>query len=282
MNEFLRERIACPISKAPLTLSDDGRLSAPCGFKYCENDFRVGLEFSQDWRNGQSEYESFEKHWLKTVNHQGKLLDLDSETTDVYDQIKMRGDILDVGGAYGFVIKQADLDINLYVSIDPVNTDWNRLRQYEHVAAHYSICEAATRIRGFAEFLPFVDASFDFVHMRSCIDHLANPNLALMEAFRVLRKDGRLVVGISLEGSYRKIRQVGLKGLVKRMASNSLILRHMIELVKRDHHMFHPTRGWLIELIERNGFKVEKEIWQQAYHNVIYLQAVRLEQLQIG
>jgi len=280
MNEFLRKRLVCPISKSPLSLND-GLLSAPCGFKYSENNFRVGLEFSKEWSEGQSEYESFEKRWLKMVNHPEKLSDLDSETADVYDEIKMLGDVLDVGGAYGFVIKQAGLDPNRYVSLDPIDMNWDRLRGYEHINAHYSICQAAARIRGFAEFLPFADASFDFVHMRSCIDHFANPNLALMEAFRILRRGGHLVVGISLEGSYKKD-QVGLKGLVKRMASNSPILRQVIELVRHDHHMFHPTRDSLRELIERNGFKIEKEIWQQAYHNVVYLQAVRLEQLQVG
>lgn len=280
MNEFLRKRLVCPVSKAPLSLID-GLLFAPCGLKYRENDFRVGLEFSQDWSEGQSEYESFEKRWLKMVNHPEKLSDLDSETADVYAEIQMHGDVLDVGGAYGFVIKQAGLDPDRYISIDPIDMDWNRLREYEHINAHYSVCQGASRIRGFAEFLPFADASFDFVHMRSCIDHFANPKLALMEAFRVLRRGGRLVVGISLEGSYKRD-QAGLKGLVKRMASKSPALRHMINIVKHDHHMFHPTRDSLGELIEDNGFKIEKEVWQQAYHNVIYLQAARLDQLHVS
>lgn len=295
MNEFLSKRLACPISKVPLTLDDDGMLSAPCGFKYKSNDFRIGLEFSKDWREGQDEYEAFEKQWLKTVNQPENLLSLDNETSDVYESIKMDGDLLDVGGAYGFVIKQAGLDPNRYVSLDPIDMNWNRLREYEHIDAHYSICKAAARIRGFAEFLPFTAASFDFVHMRSCIDHFANPKLALMEAFRVLRQDGRLVVGISLEGAYKmeheesyKKNQVGLRGLLKRVVSRLPILQNLINFIRygefdrHDHHMFHPTRDSLRELIEQNGFKVEKEIWQQAYHNVIYLQAVRLEQLQVG
>jgi hypothetical protein len=103
----------------------------------------------------------------------------------------------------------------------------------------------------------------------------------LMGAFRVLRRGGQMVVGISLEGTYKK-NQVGLKGLVKRMASKSPALRHIIETVKHDHHMLHPTRESLGELIETNGFKIEKEVWQQAYHNVIYVQAAHVEQLQVS
>ncbi|MDX8392422.1 MAG: methyltransferase domain-containing protein [Mariprofundaceae bacterium] len=280
MNEFLRERLVCPVSKAALSLDGD-QLSTSCGLKYSGNDFRVGLEFSKDWSEGQLEYELFEKQWLKTVNDPEKLLDLDRETLDVYDEIKMHGDVLDVGGAYGFVIKQAGLDPERYVSIDPINMDWERLRPYKHINAHYSVCQKASRVRGFAEFLPFSDASFDFVHMRSCIDHFANPDLALMEAFRVLRRGGRLVVGISLEGSYKKD-QTGWKGVLKRMASNSPMFRRIIDVIRHDHHMFHPTRDTLGELIERNGFQIEKEVWQQAYHNVIYLQAVRMEHRLVG
>lgn len=295
MNKFLQDRLACPISKTPLVLSDDGLLFSSCGLKYQVNDFRVGLEFSEDWSDGQAEYEAFEKQWLKTVNEPEKLADLDRETSDVYAEINMCGDVLDVGGAYGFTIKQANLDPNRYVSIDPINMDWDRLREYQHIDKHYSVCEPAARVRGFAEFLPFIASSFDFVHMRSCIDHFANPRLALMEAFRVLRQDGRLVVGISLEGAYKmehealyKRNQAGLRGVVKRMASKSTAVQHLISLVRKgelhqhDHHMFHPTRDSLRELIEQNGFKIEKEVWQKAYHNVIYVQAVRLEQLQVS
>lgn len=281
MNEFLRQRLVCPLSKAPLSIDAYGFLTAPAGFKYKSDDFRVGLEFSKDWSDGQTEYELVEKQWLKTINYPQKLLELDSEAVDVYDEIKMHGDVLDVGGAYGYVIKQAGLDPARYVSIDPIDMNWNRLKEYEHVVEHYAICESAGRIRGFAEFLPFAEASFDFVHMRSCIDHFANPNLALMEAFRVLRHGGRLVVGISLEGSYKRDEK-GLRGLVKRIASKSKALREAIELIKHDHHMFHPTRDSLRSLIENNGFVVEKEVWQKAYHNVIYLQAVRLDSLLIN
>jgi hypothetical protein len=90
-----------------------------------------------------------------------------------------------------------------------------------------------------------------------------------------------LIVGISLEGSYRKD-QAGLKGFMKRMASTSSTLRYLIEFVRRDHHMFHPTRQSLKQLIEGNGFKIEKEVWQQAYHNVVYIQAERTGALEIG
>lgn len=46
--------------------------------------------------------------------------------------------------------------------------------------------------------------------------------------------------------------------------------------------MFHPTIGSLRYLIWRDGFWIEKEVWQKTYHNVIYLQATHLKKLQVG
>jgi SAM-dependent methyltransferase len=276
MNKFTKDRLVCPTSKLPFVKQSPEILLSQCGFQYKNCDFRVGLEFSKDWSEGQKEYEVFEKKWLEAVNQPKRLVDLDDEVADVYEKIRMQGDILDVGGAYGFVVKQAGLDPDHYVSIDPINMDWQRLVEYKHFASHYAICKDLPRIRGFAEFLPFSDSCFDFIHMRSCIDHFANPNLALREAFRVLRRGGKLVVGISLEGSYKR-NLGGAKGLLKRLASKSSLVRQIVEVAKNDHHMFHPTMSSLFELIKNNGFAIEQEVWQQAYHNVIYLQAVRLD-----
>ncbi|HWP67326.1 MAG TPA: class I SAM-dependent methyltransferase [Candidatus Limnocylindria bacterium] len=50
-------------------------------------------------------------------------------------------------------------------------------------------------VRGIAEALPFRDGSFDRVLCESVIDHLAHPPQALAEMRRVLRADGRLLVG---------------------------------------------------------------------------------------
>ena len=48
---------------------------------------------------------------------------------------------------------------------------------------------------GIAEALPFPDATFDRVLCESVIDHLAHPPRALAEMRRVLKPDGRLLVG---------------------------------------------------------------------------------------
>jgi hypothetical protein len=39
-----------------------------------------------------------------------------------------------------------------------------------------------------------------------------------------------------------------------------------------DHHIFHPTKDNLRAMTTAAGFRVDKEVWQSGYHNVLYLQ----------
>lgn len=74
-------------------------------------------------------------------------------------------------------------------------------------------------IRGIAETLPFRDHAFDRVLLDSAIDHLGDPELAIREMTRVVKPDGRLVIGfvnyegISVRlsrGLYRIARRLGV------------------------------------------------------------------------
>lgn len=47
-----------------------------------------------------------------------------------------------------------------------------------------------------AEFQPFVAESFDWVHMRSMLDHVQVVDLALLEARRVLKLGGHVLIGL--------------------------------------------------------------------------------------
>jgi demethylmenaquinone methyltransferase/2-methoxy-6-polyprenyl-1,4-benzoquinol methylase len=49
-------------------------------------------------------------------------------------------------------------------------------------------------VRGFAEVLPFRDASFDFLSMGYALRHMADLQTTFAEALRVLRPGGRLLV----------------------------------------------------------------------------------------
>jgi ubiquinone/menaquinone biosynthesis C-methylase UbiE len=90
------------------------------------------------------------------------------------------------------------------------------LEQARHRAAEYGA--SLTFIRGVAETLPFQNATFDRVLCDSAIDHVADPQRSIAEMTRVLRPDGRLIIGVVNYGSlsvrlsrqiYRLLRAVG-------------------------------------------------------------------------
>jgi len=251
-------------------------LFAPCGFEYKSGDFRVGINFRKDWESGQSFYENF--HERNLIKNEGKLdiyKKIDNETNDVYNKIILQGDVLDVGGGWGALIKQANLDPIRYISVDPLPAQWRQLKRFKQFTDHYSICANAARLVGYAEFLPLADGTFDVVHMRSCLDHFSNPILSLQEAYRVLRENGKLVIGLSLEGAYKKVDLSNFekfKNFIKRLPLADSIREWVIP----DHHMFHPTYENLIKMIELTSFKITQEVWQSSYHNVIYFEATKV------
>ncbi len=66
-------------------------------------------------------------------------------------------------------------------------------------------------VKGVAEELPFGDGEFDTVIMNGVLDYVSDPRRAILEAYRVLRRGGWIIVAdVVAEGSY---------GLLYRLAS---------------------------------------------------------------
>src|SRR6266581_6966026 len=262
---FLASVAACPISKEPLTLSHD-ILTAPCGLKYCNGDLRVGLDFSITWAKSQDTFKKYQRRWLSsTEKSPGYHKSVDDEVSDVYSAIQLSGNVLDVAGGFGMVVKQACLDPETYISVDALPFLWSDLEPYKSFCSHYSVCAQLCRVPAYAEFLPILSGTMDVVHMRSCFDHLSNPNLALKEAYRVLKKNGTLVIGISLEGAYKKNTQ-GTYDAFKALVKRNWILRELYEALF-DHHLFHPTLPNLTDALDKSHFAIVQKVWQKAYFN---------------
>jgi SAM-dependent methyltransferase len=121
-----------------------------------------------------------------------------------------------------------------------------------------------------AEFLPFQASSFDWVHMRSMLDHVQSPDLALMEARRVLKPNGKLVIGLYVDGG-----RSGKRALDRQFRELARPVLAALGLARfRDHHTFHPTFANLMKIIADNGFSADDVYWQPQWHdNVCYVTA---------
>lgn len=284
--------LVCPISKQRMERS--GRdYRAPCGFTYPEGDFRVNLDFSPHWAAEQEAYEKWLREWRQEAETiPGRREAIDAAFDDVYCQISLDGLVLDVAGDIGTVVTQANIDPQCYVSLDTMRVDFAAVeREFPNYAAHYRRSRDVCFIQGNAEYLPVKDAYFDTVHLRGCLDHFTGPHLALFEAYRVLRPGGKVVVGVTLEGAYQKevgdwgpstapVLQRALRAGVAKLKEHPQVFGPLGRLKSRlqgveDHHLFHPTHESLLDLIARCGFIVETEVWQKAYHNVLYVAARR-------
>jgi SAM-dependent methyltransferase len=101
-----------------------------------------------------------------------------------------RGPILEVGAAeavHSCRLAQRGLAV---VALEPSPAMLERARARQH---EYGVCFPL--LRGIAETLPFPDGTFDRVLCESAIDHVAHPDRAIAEMARVLRPDGRLLIG---------------------------------------------------------------------------------------
>jgi SAM-dependent methyltransferase len=218
------------------------------------------------WAEGQVEYEEFAA--TDRTDPEGHMAEIEHDRL-VYRYYSLKGRILDCGGGAGttreFLQKETE-----YISTDP----W-LYAPFAHSpnrkAAYSCLNQPLNFIAATAEFQPFLAESFDWVHMRSMIDHVQAPDLAMLEANRVLKKGGRVLVGLYVSG--------GKSGAIKisRRAKDWVKARLSSVGINRwkDHHVWHPTYKELLKLISDNGLVVEDTYWQPKHQDTVCYIAAR-------
>lgn len=239
-------------------------------------DARVFLSNSPDflkWQEGQDHYEASTKGEKKNdVKEFLEEIELDRPT---YEYFKMSGPILDVGGGIGTVRQFLSADSE-FISVDPFISAPKSVPPAK-VEAYTALASPLNFIGGCAEFLPFRAETFDWVHMRSMLDHVQSPDLSVIEAWRVLRVGGQILIGLSVEGgrpgSPARAPARKKKSVRQRLAS---LLQRQGE-PDHDHHVWYPTFSTLHQLMERNGFRVKDSYWQPGWDDrVVYLLAEKV------
>jgi ubiquinone/menaquinone biosynthesis C-methylase UbiE len=262
LDQWVLEILADPITKLPTMPNaigiSEGVIDAR---RFMKN--TVGF---QQWNGGQSHYENWER---ATIEDYKKEREVDAP---VYDHIKMLGRVLDVGGSIGAIREFLPKETQ-FVSVDPF------LGCLDHIppakkAVYPCLSERLNFVASCAEFLPFIAQSFDWVHMRSMLDHVHSPDLALCEARRVLKPDGKLVIGLYVDGG-----KTGRRSLDRQLKE---ILRPAFTTIgfKRfeDHHLFHPTFANLRKIVIDNGFRIEDVYWQPAWRDTVCYVTAALSQ----
>lgn len=218
LDKQVEDILRCPLCKGGLKKEEAGFFCDVCGVVYPrhtigkghnqEHVFNFCVPYNQycsnehiaRWMEVQKRYEKGENRRIKE-DKLGQYLEGIGYTKEIYtEQFILEGSTLDVGGGHGrlrhFLQPAQNL---LYVCVDPY------LNVFENVASSPNLLKAfpsynqpCNFLACYAENLPFRAKSFDWVHMRSVLDHLYDPYRAMIEAYRVLKDGGRVLIGLSI------------------------------------------------------------------------------------
>jgi ubiquinone/menaquinone biosynthesis C-methylase UbiE len=105
--------------------------------------------------------------------------------------IPLGSSFLDVGCGAGYSLMKARTELECEIQgIDPVPGEHGVGRFMEDLWKQRPI------LHGSAENIPFLDSSFDVVYSSHVLEHVENEKTAILEMARVLKSDGRLIIGM--------------------------------------------------------------------------------------
>lgn len=310
--------LCCPLCKGDLINEQDKFVCEDCATQYpLKNtpvgdhiekiyDFRIHRptycipETTKMWEESQKHYKEFHENLIVHDSLEVYIDEIDSVREIYTQEFRIEGTVLDVGGHQGRLRHYlSDQEVPLYVSVDPyLNIFENIQHQPNLLRAFPSLLRPCNFMACHAEDLAFKSNSFDWVHMRSVIDHFADPYIALKEAYRVLKPNGRIMIGLTIcpsiktrigknkienGGSLRtriisRISEEGILSVLKRIPgrlTDLLRVENGIKQEEGDDHRFRLSCEELVDLLLITGFKIEKEHWQKPpYTYVIYLSAI--------
>jgi SAM-dependent methyltransferase len=320
LDEQVVEILCCPFCKGELFRSSSGFGCDDCGSFYPLTKVVIGqghIESVYDfrlrkpdyclpqgearWQETQDGYEKFSYEFGERDSLKEYLDEIDTVKEIYTEEFHLSGKILDVGGHQGRLRHFLKQDGDLYVSIDPHIDVFCGLDQQPNLLEAYPcLSEPCNFLAASAEHLPFKSRSFDWVHMRSVADHFSDPYSAFLEAYRVSKVGGKLLVGLAIldkikevsltsavqgkatvlhtkpnifRGVYMKWKRVGMTGVFQAAMGRLFVRKGILSEVHdvHDDHMFRFSHKDLIDLMEKTGWSVSKQHWQKPpYYYCIY------------
>lgn len=263
LDDWATSLLADPVTKLPAAVEDFALVRGVV-------DARVLLKNThgyQGWIDGQD-------HWEGSVSHiapsPSEIAAEIARDRPIYDRFKAGGSVLDVGGWIGLIREYLPLETN-FISIDPFIGAPHHIPT-DRRDAYACLSRPLNFLGATAEFLPFRAESFDWVHMRSMLDHVQVPDLALLEARRVLKPGGNLLIGMYVEGG-----RSGREPFVQQVKHGIKAALEQVGVSRyKDHHTWHPTYANLKKMIVDAGFSIRDEYWQPEYvDQVVFIHASR-------
>jgi ubiquinone/menaquinone biosynthesis C-methylase UbiE len=203
------------------------------------------------WQNVQTDFVSSIKKEAQRDNLQVYLDEIES-VREIYTQhFHLHGKVLDVGGHQGRLRHWLTNDVTEYVSIDPIPFNLHEIEMQPNLLKAYPCLMGKQNYvcsfyKGYAERIPFRMGYFDWIHMRSVVDHLEDPLKAFQEAYRVCKPGGHMLVGLAIEERI----PVTYRSIVR-------------NFLWPDAHTNRQTVASLHDLYKQTGWTIEKEIWQK-------------------
>jgi len=304
-DNIINERLCCPLCKNSLEKQISKFVCRGCASEYPMReasqgesvwDFRIHRPpysvpvGSQRWAEMQNEYEEFYDKVVAQDDFKFHKDAIDSVKEIYNHEFVVEGRILDVGGSFGTLRHYLKMDrVPFYVSVDPHINVFDNLGSFPNLLKAYPCLSSPCNFLACnAEYLPFVKETFDWVHMRSVLDHFEDPYLALRDAYRVLKRGGKILIGLTVYGGKsslsdrycgeesltskvkRKFREGGVKALVEAVWGR-------IAHESADHHMFRWDYDDLVDLLHVTKFRIAKEHWQKPpFSMCVYIAAVKL------
>ncbi len=304
LDEEVIDLLCCPFCKGPLKSEKDKFICNNCATLYPLISIRGGDSEEQiydfrihrpsysipksikQWDEKQKEYEKLHQ-FRSVIDHLQVYLDEIESVKEVYTlEFHIKGTVLDVGGLQGRLRTfLSDEEVPLYVSVDPFMNAFKNLQyQPNFLKAYPCLLQPCNFLACHAENLPFISNSFDWVHMRSVVDHFVDPYNAFKEAYRVLKPYGKLMIGLAIIEKRNKevndslLARIRLKikkeGIFAAFKAISNRITGCFKRKKNGGHTFHFKYKELIDLLSITGFEIEKEHWQKPpFSYCIYLSA---------